>query len=105
VATLKEDFVIQSIVHRLLVRSNIDDSRVTFGTVRGRPFVSTPTTSLQESIWVSWMRISADGKRQEESIERSSGSHPRMNTFGSVWQESPDREDKNDGLFWLDKGA
>jgi len=32
---LKEDFVIQSNVRRLLVRSNIDYSRITFGTVKG----------------------------------------------------------------------
>ena len=36
---LKEDFVIQSIVHRLLVRSNIDYSRVTFGTVKGEVYL------------------------------------------------------------------
>jgi len=32
---LKEDFVIQSAIRRILVRSNVDYSRLTFGTVRG----------------------------------------------------------------------
>jgi hypothetical protein len=32
---VKEDFVIQATVRRLLVRSNIDHSDLTFGTVRG----------------------------------------------------------------------
>jgi len=32
---LKEDFVIQSTIRRILVRSNVDYSRLTFGTVRG----------------------------------------------------------------------
>jgi len=32
---LKEDFVIQSNVRQLLIRSNIDYSRITFGTVKG----------------------------------------------------------------------
>jgi hypothetical protein len=32
---LKEDFVIQSNVRRVLIRSNIDYSEITFGTVRG----------------------------------------------------------------------
>jgi len=32
---LKEDFVIQSTIRRILVRSNIDYSKLTFGTVRG----------------------------------------------------------------------
>ena len=32
---IKEDFVIQATVRRLLVRSNIDHSDLTFGTVRG----------------------------------------------------------------------
>ena len=32
---IKEDFVIQATVRRLLVRSNIDYSDLTFGTVRG----------------------------------------------------------------------
>jgi hypothetical protein len=32
---LKEDFVIQSNVRRILVRSNVDHTRMEFGTVRG----------------------------------------------------------------------
>jgi len=32
---LKEDFVIQSNVRRILIRSDIDYSRITFGTVKG----------------------------------------------------------------------
>ena len=32
---LKEDFVIQSNVRQILIRSNIDYSRITFGTVKG----------------------------------------------------------------------
>ena len=34
-AMLKEDFVIQSNVRRILIRSDIDYSRITFGTVKG----------------------------------------------------------------------
>ncbi len=32
---LREDFVIQTNVRRILIRSNIDYSEITFGTVRG----------------------------------------------------------------------
>jgi hypothetical protein len=32
---LKEDFVIQSNVRQVLIRSDIDYSRITFGTVKG----------------------------------------------------------------------
>jgi len=32
---LKEDFVIQSQVRRILVRTNVDYSKISFGTVRG----------------------------------------------------------------------
>lgn len=32
---LREDFVIQSEIRRVLVRSNIDYSRISFGTVKG----------------------------------------------------------------------
>jgi len=32
---LKEDFVIQSEIRRILVRSNIDYSKISFGTVKG----------------------------------------------------------------------
>ncbi len=32
---LKEDFVIQSQIRRILVRSNVDYSKMTFGTVKG----------------------------------------------------------------------
>ncbi len=36
---LREDFVIQSNVRRVLIRSNIDYSELTFGTVRGVIYV------------------------------------------------------------------
>ncbi len=36
---LKEDFVIQSNVRRVLVRSNIDYSTLIFGTVRGTVYI------------------------------------------------------------------
>ncbi|HVP80938.1 MAG TPA: hypothetical protein VMV04_23870 [Thermodesulfobacteriota bacterium] len=36
---LKEDFVIQSNVRQILIRSNIDYSRITFGTVKGVVYV------------------------------------------------------------------
>ncbi len=32
---LREDFVVQTNIRRILIRSNIDYSQVTFGTVRG----------------------------------------------------------------------
>lgn len=32
---LREDFVIQSEIRRILVRSNVDYSKISFGTVRG----------------------------------------------------------------------
>lgn len=36
---LKEDFVIQSNVRQILIRSNIDYSRITFGTVKGTVYL------------------------------------------------------------------
>ena len=36
---LKDDFVIQTNVRRILIRSNIDYSQITFGTVRGVVYV------------------------------------------------------------------
>jgi len=36
-------------------------------------------------------------KRQEESTEDPSD-HAEINTFGTVWKESPDREENTDGF-------
>ncbi len=36
---LREDFVIQTNVRRILIRSNIDYSEITFGTVRGVVYI------------------------------------------------------------------
>ncbi len=36
---LKDDFVIQTNVRRMLIRSNIDFSQLTFGTVRGVVYI------------------------------------------------------------------
>ena len=36
---LREDFVIQTNIRRILIRSNIDYSQITFGTVRGIVYV------------------------------------------------------------------
>jgi hypothetical protein len=36
---LREDFVIQTNIRRILIRSNIDYSEVTFGTVRGMVYI------------------------------------------------------------------
>jgi hypothetical protein len=36
---LKEDFVIQSTIRRILVRSSVDYSNITFGTVRGIVYI------------------------------------------------------------------
>jgi hypothetical protein len=36
---LKEDFVIQANVRRVLIRSNIDYSRISFGTVKGMVYL------------------------------------------------------------------
>jgi len=36
---LKEDFVIQSQIRRILVRSNIDYSKISFGTVKGVVYI------------------------------------------------------------------
>ncbi len=36
---LREDFIIQTNVRRILIRSNIDYSEITFGTVRGVVYV------------------------------------------------------------------
>jgi hypothetical protein len=36
---LREDFVIQTNIRRILIRSNIDYSEITFGTVRGVVYV------------------------------------------------------------------
>ena len=52
---LKEDFVIQSTIRRILVRSNIDYSKLTFGTVRGIVY-------LQGNFEVS--RFYADGSAE-----------------------------------------
>jgi hypothetical protein len=56
---LKEDFVIQSEIRRILVRSNVDYSRISFGTVKGvvyirgvfemaRSYVDGSSESIQE---------------------------------------------------------
>lgn len=36
---LRDDFVIQTNVRRILIRSNIDYSKITFGTVRGVVYI------------------------------------------------------------------
>jgi len=36
---LREDFVIQTNIRRILIRSNIDYSEITFGTVRGVVYI------------------------------------------------------------------
>jgi hypothetical protein len=36
---LKEDFVIQSNIRRMVIRSNIDYSRMDFGTVKGVVYI------------------------------------------------------------------
>jgi len=36
---LREDFIIQTNVRRILIRSNIDYSEITFGTVRGVVYI------------------------------------------------------------------
>ena len=36
---LREDFVIQTSIRRILIRSNVDYSQITFGTVRGVVYI------------------------------------------------------------------
>lgn len=74
---LKEDFVIQSNIRRMLIRTSLTQS------------IKKPL-----SIWVSSMKIRKDGNKRDRSIERFSRSHPTMDTFESVWKESPDEEEE-----------
>jgi len=59
---LKEDFFIQTNIRRILIRSNIDYSQVTFGTVRGVVYI-------QGFLKVS--RIEGGSKENDEIIAKT----------------------------------
>lgn len=59
---LRDDFVVQTNVRRVLIRSNIDYSEITFGTVRGVVYV-------QGLFKVS--RLDANSQDSEEIISRT----------------------------------
>ena len=54
---LKEDFVIQSNIRRMLIRSNIDYSRMDFGTVKGVVYIRG---------FFQISRVYTDGDEEEE---------------------------------------
>jgi hypothetical protein len=57
---LREDFVIQTNIRRILIRSNVDYSEITFGTVRGVVY-------LQGTFRISGLS-SVAGLRDDEDI-------------------------------------
>jgi hypothetical protein len=61
---LKDDFVIQTNVRRILIRSNIDYSQITFGTVRGVVYV-------QGTFRVSGLALAESLKDTEEFVART----------------------------------
>jgi hypothetical protein len=61
---LKDDFVIQTNVRRVLIRSNIDYSQITFGTVRGVVYV-------QGAFKVSGFSIGESLKDPEEIVAKT----------------------------------
>ena len=56
---LKEDFVIQSLIRRILVRSNVDYSKMSFGTVKGVVY-------LRGLFQLTRVYISAENEKDEE---------------------------------------
>jgi hypothetical protein len=61
---LREDFVIQTNIRRILIRSNIDYSEITFGTVRGVVYV-------QGSFKVSGIASEGSSRDTEDIIART----------------------------------
>jgi len=57
---LKEDFVIQSQIRRILVRSNIDYSKMNFGTVKGVVY-------LRGLFQLTRIYVGGDNEKDEES--------------------------------------
>ncbi len=61
---LKDDFVIQTNVRRILIRSNIDYSQITFGTVRGVVYI-------QGTFKVSGLALGESLKDPEEIVAKT----------------------------------
>ena len=61
---MREDFVIQTNIRRILIRSNIDYSDLTFGTVRGVVYV-------QGTFKVSGISPDGESRDMEEVVSRT----------------------------------
>ena len=61
---LREDFVIQTNIRRILIRSNIDYSEITFGTVRGVVY-------LQGNFKITGVSPDLDYKDSEDIISKT----------------------------------
>ncbi len=61
---LREDFVIQTNIRRILIRSNIDYSNLTFGTVRGVVYI-------QGTVKVSGTSSDSNSKDTEDIVSKT----------------------------------
>jgi hypothetical protein len=61
---LREDFVIQTNIRRILIRSNVDYSEITFGTVRGVVYI-------QGNFKVSGASSDASSKDTEDIVAKT----------------------------------
>ena len=61
---LREDFVIQTNIRRILIRSNIDYSEITFGTVRGVVYI-------QGTFKVSGISPDGESRDREDVVSRT----------------------------------
>ncbi len=61
---LREDFVIQTNIRRILIRSNVDYSNLTFGTVRGVVYI-------QGTVKVSGTSSDANSKDTEDIVSKT----------------------------------
>ena len=61
---LREDFVIQTNIRRILIRSNVDYSDLTFGTVRGVVYI-------QGTVKVSGTSSDANSKDTEDIVSKT----------------------------------
>ena len=97
---LNKDFVIQSNTRRILVRSNIEYSRIEFGTVRGVVYfwgvfkmgglsnnaISGGEESERKLTLETFRELVRKRKR---NIEKSSRSRQRISMFKNGWKGSP----------------
>jgi len=61
---LREDFVIQTNIRRILIRSNVDYSNLTFGTVRGVVYI-------QGTVKVSGTSSDGNSKDTEDIVSKT----------------------------------